>query len=216
MIAYASRTGTKRNLAELRKYGFRLLVSATGDHRTEGWTDYALDNGAWTAYNSGVPFRADRFRLLLDRLGAGADWVVVPDIVAGGLESLAFSLEWLDECLAACPRVLIGVQDGMVLEDVEPYINERVGIAIGGTTEWKLEQLRDDVWGRLCHDRGAWLHCLRVNTIGRIADCESAGCHSFDGTSATRWAVNIPKLARGRAHRSILAAMRGYYYDQEI
>ena len=36
MIAYASRTGTRRNLAALRGANWRLLVSATGVHRTEG------------------------------------------------------------------------------------------------------------------------------------------------------------------------------------
>jgi len=211
LIAYASRTGTRRNLDALRSAGWRLLVSATGDHRTEGWANYALDNGAWAAHNSGTPFRADRFRLLLARLGSGADWVVAPDIVGGGLESLRFSLAWLDECLASCPRVLIAAQDGTSVRDVAPYISERVGVAIGGSTPWKLAQLHGDVWGRLCHDRGAWLHCLRVNTQTRIRACEDAGCWSLDGSGASRWSKNTPKLTRWLQERSLLAASRGYY-----
>jgi hypothetical protein len=37
MQMYASRTGTRRNLAALRAAGWRLLVSATGVHRHEGF-----------------------------------------------------------------------------------------------------------------------------------------------------------------------------------
>lgn len=45
MIGYASRTGTRRNLDALRAAGWRLMVSARGALRTEGFP-YALDNGA--------------------------------------------------------------------------------------------------------------------------------------------------------------------------
>jgi hypothetical protein len=45
MAGYASRTGTRRNLAALRDAGWRLLVSAEAELRTEGMR-YALDNGA--------------------------------------------------------------------------------------------------------------------------------------------------------------------------
>ena len=56
MIGYASRTGTKRNLAALRDAGWRLLVSAAG--RCEPLRGhaasfaYALDNGAWSAFDA--------------------------------------------------------------------------------------------------------------------------------------------------------------------
>ena len=52
MMGYASRTGTRRNLDELRAHGWRLMVSATGAHRTEGF-QYCIDNGAWTSYQKG-------------------------------------------------------------------------------------------------------------------------------------------------------------------
>lgn len=37
MVSYASRTGTRRNLAAMRGAGWRLLVSAAGVLRTEGF-----------------------------------------------------------------------------------------------------------------------------------------------------------------------------------
>src|SRR3546814_4879783 len=49
VIAYASRTGTRRNLDALRDAGWRLMVSARGVLRTEGFP-YELDNGAWTSF----------------------------------------------------------------------------------------------------------------------------------------------------------------------
>lgn len=45
--AYASRTGTKRNLAALRAAGWGLFVSAAGVHRSEGFR-FIIDNGAAT------------------------------------------------------------------------------------------------------------------------------------------------------------------------
>lgn len=88
MKCYASRTGTKRNLAALRVAGWGLLVSRAGEWRTEGFEDYVLDNGAWSDFQADRPFDDEAFERLIDRLGARAAWIVLPDIVAGGLASL--------------------------------------------------------------------------------------------------------------------------------
>jgi len=72
MVGYASRTGTRRNLTALRNAGWRLLVSAKDELRTEGMR-YALDNGAWSAFVQQQPFDEDAFLLAVDRLGEGAD-----------------------------------------------------------------------------------------------------------------------------------------------
>ncbi len=83
VIAYASRTGTRRNLDALRARGWRLLVSATGVLRHEGFR-YGLDNGAWTAFQQGHPINLALFVIALFKLGRDADWVALPDIVGGG------------------------------------------------------------------------------------------------------------------------------------
>lgn len=191
MIAYASRTGTRRNLAALRKAGWRLLVSATGALRPEGFR-YALDNGAWSAYQQGTPFDEGKFETALNKLGAGADWVTLPDIVAGGMDSLALSLRWRDRVLAASPYALLPVQDGMTIEAVRPCLGPRVGIFVGGSTEWKLATL--PLWGALGRELRCWVHVGRVNTQRRITSCALAGATSFDGTSASRYAVTLPRL----------------------
>lgn len=188
MIGYASRTGTRRNLALLRLAGWRLLVSRAGVWRTEGFP-YALDNGAWTDFKTGAAFDGDNFRRLLDKLGAGADFVIAPDIVAGGLRSLDLSLSWLGELRALGRPVLIPVQDGMTPADLAPLVGPDVGIFMGGSTEWKLAQMV--AWGRACAGWRVHYHVGRVNTGRRIRLAAEAGATSIDGSSLSRFAVNV-------------------------
>lgn len=61
MIAYASRIGTGRDLDALRAAVWRLVVSARGVYRTEGYL-YALDNGAWSSFRVANPCMQPRSR----------------------------------------------------------------------------------------------------------------------------------------------------------
>lgn len=187
---YASRTGTRRNLDALRAARWRLLVSAKGALRSEGF-QYALDNGAWTAHQRGEPFDVRAFELALDRMGDGADWVVAPDIVGGGLDSLRMSVEWLPR-VSQTGLVLLAVQDGMATADVRRMLGRDLGLFIGGSTEWKLATLQ--AWGTVARETSCYLHVARVNTARRINLCHDAGADSFDGTSATRFAKTLPLL----------------------
>lgn len=193
MIGYASRTGTRRNLEALRLAGWRLLVSAAGVLRTEGFR-YALDNGAWSAFQQGTPFAEMAFGKALDLLGENADWVVLPDIVAGGMASLEFSLRWLERLQPFPQKLLIAVQDGMCPHDDREFLSPAVGIFVGGSTDWKLVTLES--WSVLARRRCCYLHVGRVNSARRIALCAAAAASSFDGTSATRFAESLPNLDR--------------------
>lgn len=220
-MGYASRTGTARNLAVLRDAGWHLLISATGVHRHEGFTreaglGYALDNGAWSS-RDGRSWDAAAFELLLRDFGSDADWVVAPDVVAGGPESLRLTVEWLPRLLDSTARVLVAVQNGMAERDVEHLLGSRVGIAVGGgcveharpqrfgacsACDWK-EQSTLGIWGPLARKVGCYLHVLRVNSARRIKLCHEAGVDSFDGTSVTKFAVNIRKLDAARRLRPL-------------
>lgn len=190
MIMYASRTGTQRNLAALRAAGWRLLVSARGALRTEGFR-YCLDNGAWTSYQRGEPFSSVHFEAAIDLLGDNADFVILPDIVGGGVASLRMSMDWAPR-LDHIDRLMLPVQDGMTPDDVAAIVHPRIGIAIGGTTEWKETTMRQ--WGELAREKLSFLHVLRVNTRRRIRLCQDAGADSCDGTSVTRFAKTLPLL----------------------
>lgn len=192
MIGYASRTGTRKNLDMLRAEGWRLLISAAGVHRDEGFR-YCLDNGAWTAHTQGKPFDVRSFEDLLWSHGAGADWIAAPDIVAGGLASLEMSWSWLDR-LRSARMVLIPVQDGMTPEDVRPLLSRRVGIFLGGSTEWKLATMR--AWGDVAERAGCYYHVARVNSQDRIQRCAFAGADSFDGSGVSKFSAAIPVLSK--------------------
>lgn len=191
MIAYASRTGTRRNLAALRDAGWRLLVSAAGELRSEGFP-YALDNGAWSAFTQGKPFSVPDFTRALAKMGRDADWVVMPDVVQGGHASLELSLRWMRRVLDETERGLIAVQDGLDEKDVGSFLGKRVGLFIGGSTAWKLATLPR--WTALGARVGCWVHVGRVNTVRRIHLCGLAGATSFDGTSASRFSKTVQKL----------------------
>ena len=194
LLAYASRTGTRRNLAVLRKAEWRLLVSPSC-LRTEGFP-YALDNGAWSSYTQGRTFNSRAFEQALSRLGRLADWTVLPDIVTGGQASLELSLRWMRRVLDASPYALLAVQDGLALDDVAPFLGKRVGIFVGGSTVWKEATLLQ--WGALGRQIGCWVHVGRVNSVRRIHLCAMAGVTSFDGSSVSRFACTLPRLNMAR------------------
>lgn len=192
---YASRTGTKTTLANMRRMGWSILVSAAGVLRTEGFDNWALDNGAWSAFQQGKSFDEDAFSRAIDKVGEGADWVVLPDIVAGGMASLDLTLKWLDRLRGFPERQLIAVQDGITPDDVRDYLGPMTGIFLGGSTAWKVGTL--NAWGSLARRKGCVLHVGRVNSLKRINACAQAGASSFDGTSIIAFPDSIYKLTNG-------------------
>jgi hypothetical protein len=193
MLMFATGTGTKRNLAGMRANGWGLLLTPDRPELLTGFAAVAIDNGAWGAHQCGEEWTPDKFCKLVDKHGAIAHWVVAPDIVCGGLESLARSVQWLPWLLDRCRRVLIAVQDGITATDLMPLVNDRVGIFVGGSTNWKIETL--PMWGELAKNSGCYLHVGRVNSAKRIRLCAMSGADSVDGTSGTRFAVTIPPLS---------------------
>jgi hypothetical protein len=194
MIAYASSTGTKRNLAALKRHGWRIFRTPFTREKDQGM-GYALDNGAWTAFQQETTFDEEAFTRMVYDYGDAADFIVVPDIVAGGGKSLSFSRKWLPRLRNIAP-LLLAVQDGMTPQIVAPLLDHYTisGIFVGGSTEWKLDQM--PLWGEFAQGRTrkCHLHIARVNTRRRIRQCHFAGADSFDGTSVTRFAVTIHPL----------------------
>lgn len=205
MLCYASRTGTRRNLDALRAAGWRLLISRAGVWRDEGFA-YAIDNGAWTDFQTQQPFDEKGFWRLLLTMGDRADWVAVPDIVAGGMASLDLSRSWLPRVLAHASHALIPVQDGMTPADLAPLVGQRVGIFLGGSTEWKLATMEE--WGRFCAERVVHYHVARVNTARRFRLAHASGAWSVDGSSASRFAETLPALDRAARQPDMLRPVR--------
>lgn len=196
MIAYASRTGTAKNLAFLRDNGWGLMVSAMGVHRTEGFNLYAIDNGAWAAYQQGHPFNVEAFEKVIEKFGDGAQFVVVPDVVGDGAATMQLVDYWLPRLEWVGRRRLIAVQDGMEPATVKDLLGPTVGIFVGGTTDWKLQTLPS--WARLADQVGCYFHVGRVNSARRIWLCRDLGVDSFDGSGASKWLKWAQHLERAR------------------
>src|SRR5690606_18776467 len=95
----------------------------------------------------GKPFDELAFGRAVERLGESADWIVLPDIVAGGMASLEFSLRWLERLKGIPTRLLLAVQNGMEPDDVRELLSPAVGLFVGGDTQWKLATV--NTWGHL-------------------------------------------------------------------
>ena len=198
MTPFFSRTGTKRNLAAAEEAGWGILVSAAGEWRDEGFDLIGADNGQWEERDKPGPFKEDRFLAFLDWLGDRARFLVLPDIVRGGLASLELTLTWLERLRGHPSMLLIAVQDGMTPAMIAPFLGPRVGIFVGGGDPWKEESLPG--WGELARQCGCYLHVGRVNTARRIFLCAFVLANSFDGSSATMFAETLPMLDEARRH----------------
>jgi hypothetical protein len=204
---YASVTRTKRNLAAFRLADWRLLLSPSNPKPPAGWESsrFAIDNGAWTAYTKNLSFPGDAFLDLVRSRGALADWIAIPDKVADS-KSLEFSRAWLSQLRANCSKtlLLLPLQDGMKPDEVGAFVRtENVGLFLGGSDEWKLRTMHE--WGAVAHALGCYYHVARVNTIRRTRLAAEAGADSIDGTSGTRFAVNVPILDNARRQPSMLS-----------
>jgi hypothetical protein len=202
----------------MREHWWRILVSAEGVHRTEG-LPHAIDNGVYAVASKiagerfGKPFKectsADlaalakevaetwndsRFTAVCELLGHGAVWIVLPDIPAGGAASLERSLAWLEYVHTFAPA-LLAVQDGMEVSDVLGYLGPDVGVFVGGSTEWKMATIPQ--WCEAGRERGCVVHVGRVNSVKRISYCAINGATSFDGSGASKFAVEMERLDRG-------------------
>jgi len=206
MIGYASNTGTKRNLDALRNHNWRILLTPDNPTLRSG-LKYGFDNGAWMAFQQQQPFDETAFSSLVERHGTNADFVVIPDIVAGGMISLDFSVGWIPK-LVHLKMLLLPVQDGMDVYNVAAVLHEHknVGLFLGGSTEWKLKTMFQ--WGVLAAITNRHYHVRRVNTMRRIRLAAEAGADSFDGTSATMFSCTLPMLEAARCQPSLLAPKR--------
>jgi hypothetical protein len=183
------------------------MVSRAGQWATQGFDRICIDNGAWSDFRANRDFDEDEFEKFLDWLPITPDWIVLPDIVAGGLRSLALSVRYLNRCAALAPLVLFAVQDGLEPADVAPLVGSGVGIFLGGSTEWKLTRMLD--WGSFCAERGIYYHVARVNTFKRMALAIAAGADSIDGSSGSRYAVTVPMLSYAAQHQDLFALVDG-------
>lgn len=123
------------------------------------------------------------------------DFVVSPDIVAGGLESLRLSCAWAEACAATGWPVYLVVQNGMTLEDVLQEAHLFGGFFVGGDKRWKWETAQ--AWCDLGRQLGKPVHIGRVGTMFRALQARRVGASSIDGTIQLRAERNFDRFVRG-------------------
>jgi len=145
-----------------------------------------IDNGAFEAWRRGMPWSKLRFYDLLERCwknGINADFIVCPDIVAGGLKSLEHSMKWADNLQPA--RLALAVQDGMTISNVDRNdLSQFTHIFVGGSVEWKWKTAEE--WVKYAHSKGLKCHIGRCGTLERLRYAKKIGADSVDSTSWIR------------------------------
>jgi len=166
------------------------------------WNGFGFDNGLFADFNNGLPFNEENFFNKLDGLIEDRmfpDFIVVPDIIGGGVDSLKYSVEFYSRLDKYPFAKYLVVQDGMKKEDVEPYLNknnnkeniEFDGIFVGGAptfkgfgeaksdeVEWKLQTM--EMWNNLAHEYDKRCHVGRVSSIRRLNFARSIKVDSCD------------------------------------
>jgi hypothetical protein len=175
MKVYIGQTRSRKLIRSLEYFGFgEMTVREEVPPRRKPW---AFDNGAykdWTAKPS-RPFNEVKFLKALEQAKT-ADFIVVPDVVAGGLQSLAFSEVWFPR-LDGFTRYL-ALQDGMLPKHIAPIVAKYDGLFLGGTLGWKLATIR--TWRNVTKRWGKPLHVGRVGTKRRAQLCRRLGVDSID------------------------------------
>lgn len=189
MMLYASPPGGSKNRSVLAACGFGLIVSPHTERMAASWDGpIVLDNGAWSTFQSGIPFDFDAFeRFCFRMLSKTPAWVIAPDVVGDLDETRRLAERWVPRLQRLGMRVLFAAQDGCIADHVEESGAD--GVALGGTTAWKIGQILRPEWRRL-----PIRHVLRVNTRQRLRASICGGWTSCDGSGATRFSMHALRM----------------------
>jgi len=160
-----------------------------------------LDNGAFTAWRLGYPFQEDLFKFTMEKcydLRIKLNFIVCPDMVAGGIRSLDFSMKWATGPFLTAHRLALVVQDGMGPVDLtEDILSHFTHIFIGGTVGWKWDTAEE--WATFAKEKGKKLHIGQAGKKEAREKAERIGADSIDSTSLIRNAShefwNLPEDA---------------------
>jgi hypothetical protein len=189
MKFYCGDTRTKKYIDLLSSYGVgEVNLPNTLPPRRHPWF---LDNGAWVAHKKGKRLDEGKFWMALKKLESISlqpDFVVVPDIVGGGAESLEYSLSWVDR-IQGVNRYL-AVQNWMTTTGVGSNISRFEGIFVGGTSEWKEQTAH--WWVKFAHKHSVPCHIGRAGTEKKIKWAYEIRADSID-SSFPLWTVDRMK-----------------------
>ena len=119
MVVYITSTDNREVIDLVKLYDNVGIMATPSDYRLSSRRQrHAIDNGAFTAYANGTCFDDGVFLKALKNAKQGnPDFVVLPDIVAGGKKSLKYSAVWR-EFLPDCFSWYLAAQDGITAKDI--------------------------------------------------------------------------------------------------
>ena len=190
MIIYSGATVGASREEYYSKYNLGIMISSTRTrYPSPYFTNYrcALDNGAFSQFRSGYPFQEIVFLDCMAKcyeMKIKLDFIVCPDIVAGGKKSLDFSMRWTDRLI--CDNLALVVQDGMEPSDLSTNILEKFAVIfVGGSKAWKWDTAEQ--WVDFAHHHGKLCHIGQAGTLNALRNAQKYQADSVDSTS---WAVN--------------------------
>jgi|TARA_Y100000310_G_scaffold283808_1_gene306066 hypothetical protein len=203
MKVYVGDTRDKKIIKHCQEHGWGRMVCEDRPFKPFEEEQWALDNGAFVAWTDQKPWNPDPFLRWVDRARnynvhgiPGCSLAVLPDIVAGGRESLDFSMAWLDRLPPDLPWYL-AVQDGMQTQPLWGHVilalrDERIkGIFVGGSNPFKLTAGQWVVTAGIIPDREKLLvHYGRAGTPKKAQHALRVGVDSLDS--------NLPLWDRNR------------------
>ncbi len=190
MIIYTSKPFSEQDALVAIAYKLGMLITPNDNWGAfpqmivDAGLPVALDNGAYSAWTRERGFDEYKFLKKIAQLfdkRIPLQFIVCPDIVAGGMRSYEFSLMWRQR-LWGYKDVYLAVQDGMDPTTVD--VGEFTGIFVGGTKKWKL----DSAWGWVQHaaDTGKKCHIGGMGSVVKLQIAETLGADSVDSTSFQR------------------------------
>ncbi len=158
---------------------------------------FALDNYAFACWKNNKPWDAEAFKRGVEQCQKRKivpEFVVVPDIVAGGMKSLEFSLSWTEYLRGFAPLYL-AVQDGMCLDQITPHLRLFDGVFVGGTKEWKMAS--GFWWVSIAHAHGLPCHVGRISGREKVRLVKSWGADSIDSCVPLWSQDNLMAVVKG-------------------
>ena len=181
MQVYWGNAGKHSDITIIQENGWGIMYSGNWNKKNSRLVPIALDNGAFTSYRQNKPYDSSWFLRNIQHcidLNIVPDFIIVPDIVGAGEDSLSFSLEWMQKLCNEFPKYL-AVQDGMTIDMIPCELFD--GIFIGGTISWKMRM--GEMWVNYAHENNMKCHIGRVGTYERIRWALRIGADSIDSSS---------------------------------
>lgn len=183
MKIYIGNVGALRQLEIMKKMGYGNVLLAPSLRTPKKGIDWILDNGAYSCWVNKKPFDSKKFEeslIKIQKFKSNPDFIIVPDIVAAGMDSLYFSLSWIHK-IPAGYKAYLAVQDGMTTNNIWDYLDWFDGIFVGGSLDWKLKTAKN--WIDLAHSQNMKCHIGRVGTFKRLVWAKNIGADSVDSST---------------------------------